>query len=310
MATAQNKLPRRCELTPQFWKQFFEASANVSLSGYEDLAAEESTAADESSAMRDDSAADYTPRPASAEDTARTPGGGNETTLPGEDSEMLDEGEITGSTPRQPHSKAIKTQYESPYETMRREMDAEDQTTVLFDKDDADDDDDSEALFAQRTAHLISMTPQQDLEKRLRDQKATPGHKDPLLQRVLDKNYRIQTTPHKPAYRISPRKEEPAGYEDSPMSSPEMTVPKLRSMAFMSPYKGRAGPRTPGVSVQTPRVGTAGKTRDVFADTPRDEINWESDEEEGTRDLYAGMSPPKTIQFALPPSKLLQTPGM
>ena len=31
--------------------------------------------------------------------------------------------------------------------------------------------------------------------------------------------------------------------------------------------------------------------------------------DEDDEDLYGGMSPPKTIQFALPPSKLLQTPG-
>ena len=104
------------------------------------------------------------------------------------------------------------------------------------------------------------------------------------------------------------------------MSSPEIAMPKLRSEAFMSPFKTNArqrlaaatqqGPRTPGVSVQTP--GSSRKTRDVFASAgkgkalDKDEIDWEDDDEE---DLYAGMSPPKTIQFALPPSKLLQTPG-
>ncbi len=38
----------------------------------------------------------------------------------------------------------------------------------------------------------------------------------------------------------------------------------------------------------------------------QEEITWESDSEDGG---FGGMSPPKTIQFALPPSKLLQTPG-
>src|SRR5271167_3306363 len=32
---------RRLLITTKFWKQFFEASANVSLSGYEELAADE-----------------------------------------------------------------------------------------------------------------------------------------------------------------------------------------------------------------------------------------------------------------------------
>ncbi|KAJ2978776.1 hypothetical protein NQ176_g3632 [Zarea fungicola] len=38
----------------KFWKQFFEASANVSLSGYEELANDESTVMEESTAMHDD----------------------------------------------------------------------------------------------------------------------------------------------------------------------------------------------------------------------------------------------------------------
>ncbi|KLU81861.1 hypothetical protein MAPG_00942, partial [Magnaporthiopsis poae ATCC 64411] len=70
------------------------------------------------------------------------------------------------------------------------------------------------------------------------------------------------------------------------------------------------GPRTPGVSVQTPATGR--KTRDVFGaqsgagGDKADEIGWDSDSDE---DVYAGMSPPKTIQFAMPASRLLQTPA-
>ncbi|EAA32681.2 hypothetical protein GE21DRAFT_6645 [Neurospora crassa] len=137
------------------------------------------------------------------------------------------------------------------------------------------------------------------------------------------------------------REEKPL-WQDSFMSSPEMEVPQLRSAAFMSPirsayrgntraaaaaYAARSAPRTPGVSVQTPLAGR--KTKDVFSanaanahtnagKTPipkgtveakkryLEEIDWESDSEQ---DPFGGMSPPKTIQFALPPSKLLQTPA-
>ena len=103
-------------------------------------------------------------------------------------------------------------------------------------------------------------------------------------------------------------------------------MPKLRSAVFASPglkstsrqklAAATKGPRTPGVSVQTP--GTARKTKDVFADEDtgeqgddgRYEIDWTLNaEEDDDLDLYGGMSPPKTIQFAVPPSKLLQTPG-
>ncbi|KAI9171218.1 DASH complex subunit ask1 [Paramyrothecium foliicola] len=311
----------------KFWKQFFEASANVSLSGYEELANDDDTTVpEESTAMRDDITTDYTAT--QLEDVTRTTQA-DQTAEHGDES-LLDDEELTGSTPRPPSTKTVKTQYaslESPYEAMKRKMqqaaDEPDQTTVL------EDDEDSTVLFAQRTARLpdMSMTPRGLRDDPAKEQ-STQKHKDPLLHRMLDKNYRLQATPHKPALRISPAKgkektQETAAWQDSPMSSPEMAVPTLRSEAFMSPFKSSArqrlaaatqGPRTPGVSVQTP--GTANKTKDVFAGDDstmsgtrqRYEIDYESDEGEDD-DLYAGMSPPKTIQFALPPSKLLQTPA-
>ncbi len=189
----------------------------------------------------------------------------------------------------------------------------------------------------------MSMTPRASLDGA--DDPTAGKNKDPLLHRLLDKNYRIQATPHKPmTHGTSPKKwkvtgtakesdrargEKAPAWQDSPMSSPEMAVPKLRSEAFMSPlkaaYRGRpaaaaGAPRTPGVSVQTPAAGR--KTKDVLGTESdrdnnktqqrkdRDEITWESDSDKEFDDIYGGMSPPKTIQFALPPSRLLQTPGV
>lgn len=278
--------------------------------------------------MRDETTADYTAQHDDEDATATT--GAEKSHYQMEES-LLDDAELSGSTPRPLSTKTSKTRYswhESPYETMKREMEEEEhQTTVL------DDNEDSTVLFAQHTARLpdVALTPGNVLDDHTLQQSMQRG-KDPLLHRVLDKNYRIQATPHKSALRMSPikvtqlpKKETPA-WQDSPMSSPEMEMPKLRSEAFMSPLKTKArerlaaattatqGPRTPGVSVQTPL--TARKTRDVFADDSvvasgkqqKYEIDWQSDEDDDI-DLYAGMSPPKTIQFALPPSKLLQTPG-
>lgn len=267
-----------------------------------------------------------------------------------------------------------------------------DESTMMRFDDDGDENmegdhrDDSSAadseLLAQHTARLpnMSMTPRQSLDERnrraLEDEQANARRqKDPLMHRVLGKDYRIQATPHKNTARgISPmrlkvtdrppmtatglhdmaRKDEkekerikrPAWQESSPMSSPEIAVPKLRSAAFMSPmraaYRNKltaavSGPRTPGVSVQTPArnkptmeivfddletTETAQKSSAPFTRTESttagnnnknknrdpDEIRWESSDEDGD-DLYGGMSPPKTINFALPPSKLLQTPA-
>ncbi|EWZ41867.1 hypothetical protein FOQG_14183 [Fusarium oxysporum f. sp. raphani 54005] len=276
--------------------------------------------------MREDITEEYTSQ--HHEDVTATTGI-EQSTFQADDS-LLDDAELTGSTPRPGKTKTRFSDMESPYEAMKREMEGEENNTTVL-----DDNEDSTVLFAQHTARLpdMSMTPQAQRDHTMTGEQSVQPHKDPLLHRVLDKNYRIQATPHKPALRISPlksaqpksaqRKMDAPAWNDSPGSSPEMAVPTLRSEVFMSPYKSNArqrlaaatqGPRTPGVSVQTP--ATARKTRDVFADDTvtatgkeKYEIDWDSDEGDEDIDLYAGMSPPKTIQFALPPSKLLQTPA-
>lgn len=293
----------------------------MSLSGYEDQANEnqdETSAAEDSSAVRDEMTIDVTAD--LDEETTRVSGAGHHSALHGDES-MLDDAELAGSTPRPPPSQANKanvSQLESPYEAMRREMNDEEGVTM---KTEESDQEDSSVLFAQHTARLpdISTTPRGLPNPQNRDG-SVQRHKDPLLHRVLDKTYRLQATPHKSGVRISPLKgkqpelpppqqRDVPMWQDDPMSSPEIAVPTLRSEAFMSPYKRQRlaaasqAPRTPGVSVQTP--ATAKKTKDVFAFGEKThEIDWESDDDDNL-----GMSPPKTIQFALPPSKLLQTPG-
>ncbi|KAL7796524.1 DASH complex subunit Ask1 domain-containing protein [Trichoderma ceciliae] len=320
----------------KFWKQFFESSANVSLSGYEDHANEnedETSAAEYSSAMRDEITIDVTAD--LDEEATRASAAGHHSALHGDET-MLDDAELAGSTPRPPTtrtSKANLSSLESPYEALRREMEDEEGGAIA--SQESDEEEDSSVLFAQHTARLpdISTTPKGLPNPRDRDESVQRhGQKGPLLHRILDRTYRLQATPHKSSTRISPLKgkqpepqqpqqqrDAPMAWHDSPMSSPEMAIPTLRSEAFMSPYKSNArqrltaasqAPRTPGVSVQTPAA--ARKTRDVFAagsaaasgGKATYEIDWDSDE-----DGNLGMSPPKTIQFALPPSKLLQTPA-
>ncbi|CAI4210564.1 unnamed protein product [Parascedosporium putredinis] len=304
-----------------FWKQFFEASANVSLSGYEELNNDETTALEESTAQHDttlqSSRLDMTPSAAANHSYSQ-------------DESLLDDAELSGSTPRPPSTKTVKTQFadlRSPYEIMRREMRDEEEGTEVIESDHGDsggDNDEEEGnstlLFQQRTARLpdMSMTPRSSLPVA---RKEVDQGKDPVFHRMLDKTYRLKSTPHKNPPPLSAQKHKAQAWHDSPMSSPDIAMPKLRSEAFMSPYKGMvarqrlletaAAPRTPGVSVQTP---TTKKTKDVLGGTgqsfaeqkiPKYEIDWESDSEDGV----GGISPPKTIQFALPPSKLLQTPA-
>jgi DASH complex subunit ASK1 len=137
---------------------------------------------------------------------------------------------------------------------------------------------------------------------------------DPLLlHRVLDKNYRVQATPH----TIRKENKTPANKpswrdEKSPMSSPPVAAPQLHADIFSSPvrqqYSRPSAPRTPGISVQP---SAKGKGREVAKPSKKDEISWESDSDEDAEGVYRdlGMSPPKTIQFSLPHSRLLQTPG-
>ena len=62
--------------------------------------------------------------------------------------------------------------------------------------------------------------------------------------------------------------------------------------------------------MQTPAKGKAKEY--IPKSAKKDEITWESDSDEDAEGVYRemGMSPPKTIQFSLPQSRLLQTPGM
>ncbi|KAJ1333548.1 DASH complex subunit ASK1 [Microdochium nivale] len=415
----------------KFWKQFFEASANVSLSGYEEAASGETNRPDDETALEgeddteyasqadmttehpddeddDDDDDDQQPPDSPSHRRHRAP------SLHDLEESLLDDATVTSSTPRPPATKSMRAtdfaDLGSPYEKLRRELqgggggggpkgnnnnnDNDTVRTDLFEQGDfggGDDDDETMELPTQQRRAAtklpdMSMTPDKHSSSMLEEptlqfdstgKKQQQHSKDPLLHRVLDKNYRLQATPLTGANayrRASPDKlgsarsarrtgegggaggrargvtETPQGknqasrqlWDDSPQSSPEMAMPKLRSDLYsMSPIKTRgllyekgaaggagrnhsrdlpAPPRTPGVSVQTPATGGR-KTKDVFAgqagahkaSTKKDEITWESDSDDFDLGAggggFGGMSPPKTIQFALPPSKLLQTPA-
>ncbi|KAH4052408.1 spindle and kinetochore-associated protein [Parastagonospora nodorum] len=305
----------------KFWKQFFEASANVSLSGYEAPEPEESLVQEdtqESQLYDDETEEDETvtgqtatpPRPASAQDDDDA-----ESTI------TFDSPSLGHSTPRAPpsttkgKSKHAPMEKEpkfaglsSPYEDLRKEMEGS-KTPVL------------EPVTPGKTQFLPDMTGQLDSSPFVQPttgKKARwgPGYtNDPLLHRVLDKTYRVQATPivsprkYKPTGAFTPRTTErtaptPGGatsrlprWTDEDSSPPSSPAPQLRVDIF-SPAKT---PRTPGISVQTPGKGrvpmSINRTGDIFDDS--------EDEEE--HDL--GFSPPKTIQFHIPQSKLLQTPA-
>ncbi|OCK82367.1 hypothetical protein K432DRAFT_349157 [Lepidopterella palustris CBS 459.81] len=303
----------------KFWKQFFEASANVSLSGYEEAAAD-------GSAMQDETETSHGYDSPTAEDTLT----GATATPPKPSSshadEDLDSTSVLSSpslahahsTPRAPHAStkghsgdatagATFADYPSPYESLKRELQGSTKSPG------------PDPITPGKLQALpdMSMTPSSSPFVPPTTQRrggALPANTDPLLHRVLDKTYRIAATPHttrkqKPSVGFTPgtstRPAAPRWADDS--SPPSSPPPQLRADIFSSPLKA---PRTPGVSVQRipARNATTGfRTSGIGALGIRGEGVWGSDsegEEEGM-----DFSPPKTMQFHVPQSRLLQTPA-
>ncbi|KKA29611.1 hypothetical protein TD95_000664 [Thielaviopsis punctulata] len=376
-----------------FWKQFFEASANVSLSGYDDNEeknAEANRTMDETSALHD--AADVSAvhsdgRAAAAadeEDEDATMTCDHDPAQPAkhaggpEDSMLHDpDGELSGSTPRAPTTQIVKTQFadyeSSPYAARTGGEASHLLSDEVNNHNDVPpsarrgaaivDEDDTSLLFREKTARLpdysYSFSPDKPAAGPAR--MSSPKKRGPMRSHVLKKTFKLPATPHRFVARMqSPVKATAATpasvrrsragaaqaprkpWEDSPGSSPEMLVPHLRSEAFMSPMRTStirqkleavpvAGPRTPGVSIMTPRPGrvvarggvgaapgtqvgqdpfTVDKSGQTQAQTQGEtsknkyEIDWSSDSDDAL-----GVSPPKTIQFALVPAKLVQTPA-
>ncbi|RDW79649.1 hypothetical protein BP6252_04287 [Coleophoma cylindrospora] len=309
----------------KFWKQFFEASANITLCGVEENEQEEEDAS--YSQSHENTSAYGTSQ---ADETFQTEGEHQSY----EQDSLLDDPDMSGSTPRAPRSRATSggkpkfAEYPSSYEALKQELKGEN----------VDDDDTQIAPSTpgpQQRIPDMSMTPTSSpFDPTLYDPTTQPSSRavaDPLLHRVLDKTFRLQATPHtarkegkmpasKPSWRAS----------DSPMSSPPVAAPELRADIFNSPmrqqYNKAPAPRTPGVSVQTPATGKR-KFQDMLQSkdlnpplqqdattiitSKKDEITWESDSDDDPDEMYRqmGMSPPKTIQFSLPQSRLLQTPA-
>lgn len=293
----------------QFWKQFFEASANVSLSGYEENPHEEDQTHTETTASHDTTF--QTPSQHDAEDDTIT---GVEVQYENNEEEesIIDSpSNTTGvhSTPRigkgksrQPSLSPMKSSIRRP--TFRT---AESPTEVS-----------TPQRSRMDLAFSSPFEPPSAFQPATAQRQQNP---DPLMHRVLDRNFRIQATPHtgRKQARGGPsatpgtnQRTDTKSFapDSSPMSSPEMAAPQLRSDLF-SPGPSAAGrhaaPRTPGISVQTPgRATTTSTGRSLYDSNTKDVTRtlWESDSDE-----ELGLSPPKTMQFHIPQSRLMQTPA-
>ena len=219
-----------------------------------------------------------------------------------EDTSTLDSPSLAHahSTPRAPQSAGKEptfAEYPSAYESLRREIEGGSRTPGL------------EPTTPGKSQALpdMTMTPESSpFAPPTTSKKSVRVNQDPLLHRVLDKTYRIAATPHtarkqQQSVGFTPRtasktKSAPDWADDS--SPPSSPAPQLRADIFSSPIKG---PRTPGVSVQQ----TPGKGKQTFDPThTMGTFESDSDGDEGL-----DFSPPKTMQFHIPQSRLLQTPG-
>ncbi|KAH7128515.1 DASH complex subunit Ask1-domain-containing protein [Dendryphion nanum] len=292
----------------KFWKQFFEASANVSLSGYEapneeeeDVTTNEET--QESQLYDEDEEVEDTVTGATA-----TPPRPSSSQAGFEDTSTLDSPSlnIAHSTPRAPNTGGKEptfADYPSPYEQLRKEVQGSRTPNP-----------DPKTPGKSYTMPHMSLDDSSPFVPPTTSKKKEANWKqDPVLHHVLDKTYRVMATPH----TAMKQRERELGFtpgstrhgatalsawndDSSPPSSP---APQLRADIFSSPMKA---PRTPGVSVQTPAKGK-GKASTAFSATRTKKI-FESDSEE-EEEFEIDFSPPKTMQFHIPQSRLLQTPA-
>ncbi|KAI9038822.1 DASH complex subunit ASK1 [Aspergillus affinis] len=314
----------------KFWKQFFEASANVSLSGYEEKP-EESTMQDQTMTEEEVTQSDLN-ESASYE----TPS--SERHHQADDLELTELNASSHSTPRaqldrhaHPENDTTVTSsiaHPSPYHEPEPQFEGKDSMLPstpgrtpsrpqdhTYESSHAFDDPMSSSPFIERGAYVpdVPMSHQKD--------------SDPVMHRFQDRTYRVQATPlrkgygggasNRPKFTVTPKtstSKSKYGFEESPLSSPEMEAPQLHAEIFSSPLKART-PGTgrkrrpssnhmrvtpqPGLSVLTPAKG-GGKYRSEF-DSDEDMVD--DDDED------FGPSPPKTMQFHIPQSRLMKTPG-
>ncbi|PSK40248.1 DASH complex subunit ask1 [Elsinoe australis] len=307
----------------KFWKQFFEASANVSLSGYEEPAIDESEDHTYTGDSVQDSSLQTTP--------TRTLDDDQGDATPDQDVEDETEASLLDSPSNATGVMSTLKVARTSNSAARSPPPSKARTARLPTRPRQS----SEQPSTPRTqthveGELLSSSPFEP-PSAFQPSTAQRQNHDPLLHRVLDKTYRIQATPHGTALKTkskpaSKQDQTPAtttrtrtfAFDSSPVSSPAMPAPQLRSDLF-SPAQPSAKkqprlPRTPGVPIASPqpRLTSAGRPVTRQPTNPQDITKrtpalWDSDDEDDTSAF--GMSPPKTMQFAVPSNRLMQTPA-
>jgi len=259
------------------------------LSGVEERDEEEDEYSHEQS--RDNASTYGAPTSHTGDDTMQTDGDAQDSYNETEDS-LLDNADISGSTPRAPRPENTITKYKfanygSPYESLKRDI-----------KGPASQDDEDTQILPTTPGTKsripdMSMNPESspfDPTTYLQATKRNPGE-DPLLHRVLDKNYRIQATPHKTVFKENKTPSNKPSWRDthSPMSSPPVAAPTLNPNIFSSPIRRpyvQTALRTPGISVNPSPARRKEQERFPKPTSNKDEISWESDSDEDAEGVY------------------------
>ncbi|KAL4950821.1 DASH complex subunit Ask1-domain-containing protein [Aspergillus filifer] len=309
----------------KFWKKFFEESANVALSGYGEEPEQEPTV-DET--LPEDESVDISQSQITESESAQTPSADRMDDRNPDDLDLTDSNLSSHSTPRAaPHDDPLNdstvTSIAHPFPYGNSAEDGHDQhyqddsyLPSTPDKqasrgthDGIYDDDPMSSPFIPPVSTEKLRSARQD-------------NSDPVMHRFADRTYRVQATPlgkgkgatYNPNFTVTPQTKSATKYafEDSPMSSPEPEAPQLNSELFSSPLKPRTpgtgrkpsrprGPPKPGTSVLTPARGGGGFGK---------RSEWDSDDDDQFNDDdNLGYSPPKTMQFHIPQSRLMKTPA-
>ncbi|KAG9741425.1 hypothetical protein KCU75_g15889, partial [Aureobasidium melanogenum] len=289
----------------RFWKQFFEASANVSLSGYQEGALEDDMSHNDTTAQE----TSYD-EPSAGDDVAErtmTPTAHDYPHDHDDDTSIIDSPSNTTGVHSTPQIKTKQKHFVSPSPIKP----SSDQISTPM----------------RDTLNLQSSSPFEPPSAYQPSTAQRQQNPDPLMHRIMDRNFRIQATPHTARKQFRPTTSDtPATAQQnqtqtrtrnlfadsSPMSSPEMAAPQLRSDLFSpqkSPRKTLQAPHTPGISVQTPGRDLMTSTgRALFTDTKDRTTRTLWDQESDSDDDFS-ISPPKTMQFHIPQSRLMQTPA-
>ncbi|EZF30015.1 DASH complex subunit [Trichophyton interdigitale] len=326
----------------KFWKQFFEASANVSLSGYEEqppIGNEQDTTVSANTTTTDDST--YQEESESYASPSSEHISINQEVKDEDDPDLSTLSlSPSHSTPRargipsratpDDDTTSPRIEYSSAFDQHDDNLPAIESPLQLCGAGPRTPGKENQLGYNEvatpntSSSTVFNPTAKFKLSTALRGDRA-----DPLMHQVLDKTYRVQATPLTNTRRLTTTKGNnkfntatpPISrykLDDSPLSSPELEAPKLHTELFDSPMIRRSAAKRNHSKTRTPGVSVLATPSNKFKGD-RDPNQWDSDEEfkkggyadddDEDDSALVDFSPPKTMQFHVPQSRLMKTPA-